>query len=109
MSVPWEVRSLSLAGEPTARAVTARATTSDSNFKQHKHSSAISPHHLREVFLKHPALGKKEGAGKTGCALHPRSRVQYVQKNAHTSIQVQRKHSGLPCAMALRLISRSPR
>src|SRR5882672_7407758 len=27
----------------------------------------------------------------------------------HTSIQVQRKHSGLPCAMALRLISCSPR
>src|SRR6185437_11947762 len=25
-------------------------------------------------------------------------------ENAHTSIQVQRKHSGLPCAMALRLI-----
>src|SRR5205814_2602443 len=50
-----------------------------------------------------------EGAGKTGCALHPRSRVQAAQRNAHTSIQVQRKHSGLPCAMALRLISCSPR
>ena len=31
-----------------------------------------------------------------------------AQRNAHTSIQVQRKHSGLPCAMALRLISCSP-
>src|SRR5258708_4147564 len=30
-------------------------------------------------------------------------------KKAHTSIQVQRKQSGLPCAMALRLISCSPR
>ena len=50
-----------------------------------------------------------EGAGNTGCALHPRSRVQNVHKNTHTSIQVQRKHSGIPCAMALRLISRSPR
>jgi hypothetical protein len=29
--------------------------------------------------------------------------------NAHTSIQVQRRASGLPCAMALRLIARSPR
>src|SRR5712691_11281760 len=55
------------------------------------------------------ALLKTEGAGKTGCALHPRSRVQDAQKNAHTSIQVQRKHSGLPCAVALRLISCSPR
>ena len=30
------------------------------------------------------------------------------KRNAHTSIQVQRKHSGLPCAMALRPISCSP-
>src|SRR5437588_2588501 len=37
-----------------------------------------------------------EGAGKTGCALHPRSRVHLHTKNAYTSIQVQRKHSGLP-------------
>jgi len=50
-----------------------------------------------------------EGAGKTGCTLHPRSRVHLHTKNAHTSIQVQRKHSGLPCAMALRLTSCSPR
>jgi hypothetical protein len=48
---------------------------------------------------------KTEGAGKTGCALHPRSRVRFAQTKVHTSIQVQRKHSGLPCAMALRLIS----
>jgi hypothetical protein len=26
------------------------------------------------------------------------------QKKTHMSIQVQRKHSGLPCAVALRLI-----
>src|ERR1700676_2532113 len=50
-----------------------------------------------------------EGAGKTGCALHPRSRVQCARRNAHTSIQVQRRASGLPCAMALRLMARSPR
>jgi hypothetical protein len=52
---------------------------------------------------------KSEGAGNAGCALHPRSRVRRAQKKVHTSIQVQRKHSGIPCAMALRLISRSPR
>jgi hypothetical protein len=51
----------------------------------------------------------KRGAGKTGCALHPRSRVQLCAKETHTSIQVQRRQSGLPCAMALRLISCSPR
>ncbi len=32
-----------------------------------------------------------------------------VRKKAHTSIQVQRRHSGIPCAMVLRLTSRSPR
>src|SRR5437016_2116396 len=47
---------------------------------------------------------RKEGAGNAGCTLHPRSRVQDAQGNAHTSIQVQRKHSGIPCAMALRLM-----
>ncbi len=30
------------------------------------------------------------------------------QKKTHMSIQVQRKHSGLPCAMALRLIRALP-
>jgi hypothetical protein len=50
-----------------------------------------------------------EGAGKTGCAPHPRSRVQYAQESTHTSIQVRRKHPGLPCAMALRLTSCSSR
>src|SRR3954470_18380985 len=52
---------------------------------------------------------KIEGAGKTGCALHPRSHVQDAQSKTHTSIQVQRKHSCLPRAMVLRLIARSPR
>ena len=51
----------------------------------------------------------KEGAGNAGCALHPRSRVQKAERKTHTSIQVQRRHSDIPCAMALRLITRSPR
>ena len=41
--------------------------------------------------------------------LHPRSRVQCAQGSAHTSIQVQPEHSGIPCAMALRLMPCSPR
>jgi hypothetical protein len=52
---------------------------------------------------------EKEGAGNAGCTLHPRSRVQNAQRNAHTSIQVQRRQSGIPCAMALRLMPCSPR
>jgi len=42
-------------------------------------------------------------------ALHPRSRVQLRTPKTHTSIQVQREHPGLPCAVALRLTSCSPR
>jgi hypothetical protein len=59
---------------------------------------------MRPEFCISFALQKSEGAGKTGCALHPRSRVHDAQRNAHTSIQVQRRTPGLPCAMALRLI-----
>src|ERR1700754_150172 len=51
---------------------------------------------------------KQEGAGKAGCALHPRSRVQLLLAKTHTSIQVQRRASGLPCAMVLRLIRGLP-
>ena len=52
---------------------------------------------------------KQEGAGNAGCLLHPRSRVQEMEVEAHTSIQVQPEHSGIPCAMVLRLMPRSPR
>jgi hypothetical protein len=52
---------------------------------------------LPEIFL---SL-QTEGAGNTGCALHPRSRVQKCTKQTHTSIQVQRRQSGIPCAMVL--------
>src|SRR5258708_2462369 len=51
---------------------------------------------------------KSEGAGNAGCALHRPSRVQNCKKT-HTSIQVQRRQSGIPRAMVLRLTSRSPR
>ena len=64
---------------------------------------------LRPSLARIPRPRKKEGAGNAGCALHPRSRVRRAQKKVHTSIQVQRKHSGIPCAMALRLMPRSPR
>jgi hypothetical protein len=71
--------------------------TPDSNFKQQKNSRGAEC--ARVVLGRNPR--KTEGAGKTGCALHPRSRVQDAHSKTHTSIQVQRKHSGLPCAMVL--------
>ena len=51
---------------------------------------------------------KTEGAGKAGCALHPRSRVQYVHKNTHTSIQVQRRHPAFPAQWFTAYFALSP-
>ena len=53
-------------------------------------------------------LWKSEGAGNAGCALHPRSHAQCVGRCAHEHTG-QRRQSDIPCAMALRLITRSPR
>src|ERR1700694_3972185 len=52
---------------------------------------------------------KHEGAGNAGCALHPRSRVQIMCKKGAHEHTGQRRQSDIPCAMALRLISRSSR
>src|SRR5882672_3619654 len=50
-----------------------------------------------------------KGAGKAGCRLAPAvSRAICANKSAHEHTG-QREHSGLPCAMALRLIASSPR
>jgi hypothetical protein len=73
-----------------------------------RHTTPHSRQHLSEVCQVTPppkSRGRREdrvrAAPAVSCAI-------CASKNAHTSIQVQRKHSGLPCAMALRLISRSP-
>ena len=51
---------------------------------------------LRPSFAeKLPAL-QSEGAGKTGCALHPRSRVRIVLSRLHTSIQGSGEHPAFP-------------
>src|SRR5437763_11872590 len=42
---------------------------------------------LRPRFAFSFALFETEGAGKTGCLLHPRSRVRFAQTKLHTSIQ----------------------
>ena len=62
---------------------------------------AISRHGFARAFPISLPLFKTEGAGNAGCALHPRSRVPRIAHLAHTSIQVKRKHSDIPCAMAV--------
>ena len=67
---------------------------------------AMRPHPrgaMRPSFVSIVTLKEKEGAGKAGCALHPRSRVHKRAKKTHTSIQVQRRQSGFPCAMGYSL------
>jgi hypothetical protein len=49
--------------------------------------------------------------GSRECRVHAAPAVSCAKRTEETaqSIQVQRRHSGIPCAMALRLMPRSPR
>src|ERR1700730_567720 len=58
-----------------------------------RHRPTFSRHDLPEVCK---TFSLEEGAGNAGCTLHPRSRVQIAQRNAHTSIQVKRRHPSSP-------------
>ena len=50
-----------------------------------------------------------EGAGKTGCALHPRSRVHvHVERKRTRAYRFSGEHSGLPCAVVLGLLRALP-
>ena len=51
-----------------------------------EYEAAISRHDLPEVCIL-VCPRNSEGAGKTGCLLHPRSRVRFAQTKRHTSIQ----------------------
>ena len=73
-----------------------------------RHNFAISRRDAPGVLLENLTLRNIEGAGKTGCAPHPRSHVRFAQKQVaheHTGLA---EASGLPCATALRLIRNRP-
>jgi hypothetical protein len=97
------------APKPGGRRRAGAAQISDLIFKQpRRYGSAISRHDVpelcREIALKNQRAQGTPGARCTRdlvCQLH-------IEKT-HTSIQVQAEQSGIPCAMALRLISCSPR
>ena len=63
---------------------------------------------LRPRFASSFAPSKTEGAGKTGCALHPRSRVQLRKENAHTSIQVSGNTPAFPAQWLYGLLRALP-
>jgi hypothetical protein len=68
---------------------------------------AFSRHDVPELCVVVPRNKREQGMPDARCT---RGLVcKAVRKKTHTSIQVQRRHSGIPCAMALRLTSRSPR
>ena len=67
-----------------------------------EHVSAISRHNAPE-FCNSFAL--KRGRREDRVRAAPAVSCAMCTRKTHTSIQVQRKHSGLPCAMVLRLIS----
>src|SRR6476660_8153471 len=88
--------------EPVVRPAEGRAgwrgMTVGSDMRPHSRGA------MRPRFASLSALVGEEGAGKAGCALHPRSRVQSAQRKTHTSIQVQRRQSGFPCALVYDLL-----
>ena len=69
---------------------------------------AFSRHDLSEFYRSFRPLSKARAQGKPG-ARRTRGLACHVHKeSAHTSIQVRRRHPGLPCAMVLRLIRARP-
>jgi hypothetical protein len=100
-----EPRGRGVLGPPPSRRTTASVWRLRCDFRTWLH--ILAARSARGLHQRCPS--RREGAGNAGCALHPRSRVQIAQKNAHTSIQVQRRQSGIPCAIVLRLMPRSPR
>src|SRR3954467_15851052 len=51
---------------------------------------------MRPSFARNLALLEVEGAGKTGCALHPRSRVQCAQRVRTRAYRSSGEHPAVP-------------
>jgi hypothetical protein len=76
--------------------------------RSNAHTSAFSRHHLPEVCKFRSPL-ENRGRREDRVRAAPAVSCAQVDKKTHMSIQVQRKQSGLPCAMVLQLIPCSPR
>ena len=71
-----------------------------------KHISAIPRPNARVLPNRFP---RNRGSGECRVRAAPAVSCARLCEETHTSIQVQRKHSGIPRAMALRIMPRSPR
>jgi len=78
------------------------------NGGKRRYDFAFSRRDPPEVF---PKVSRLEIRGRGECRMRAAPAVPCAkwEKETHTSRQVQRRHSDIPCAMALRLTSRSPR
>ena len=75
-----------------------------------RHGFAIPPHDCASFFRELPAFRRSEGAGNAGCPMHPQPRVRFVVLVCTRVFTAEAPEpSGIPHAMVLRLISRSPR
>src|SRR4051812_22225917 len=83
------------------------AAISDSNVKQlTRQASAFSRQTCARGFL-FVVPQKTEGAGNAGRPMRPRPRVRKVKAHELVTTGSPKRH-GIPCAMVLRLIARSP-
>jgi hypothetical protein len=73
-----------------------------------RHTFAIS-RRVPELCMESFAPKKIRGRGECRMRAAPAVSCAKLCEETHTSIQVQRRQSGIPCAMVLRLIARSPR
>ena len=73
----------------------------------HDHDLAFSRHDLPELCIDVVPPTKRE-QGMPGARCTRGLACKVAQRNAHTSIQVQRRQSGIPCAMGLQLMPCSP-
>ncbi len=102
-----EPRSRGVLDPPHARGMTVSAWCLRCHFK---HDSAFSRHGLPEVCPNvSPISPQQREQGMPGARCTRGLVCKVAQRDAHTSIQVQRRQSGIPCAMVLRLMPCSPR
>ena len=73
-----------------------------------EHNFAFSRRGSRPSFAQFPFPRKKRGSRECRVLAAPAVSCAKCAEEAHTSIQVQTEQSGIPCAMALRLMPCSP-
>jgi hypothetical protein len=78
-------------------------------FSNSRYASALSRHSLPELCWNGLSPSPIRGSRKCRGRAAPAVSCAKLCEETHTSIQVQRRHPGIPCAMTLRLMPRSPR